>query len=154
MLDTVLSYACDLDRGIDRTAIRPALLTGSFYQGGVYQLQNFLAGIHHHDPAEDPHLGRRKAHTLGIHQGLFHIVQKLAQPPVKFLHRPAYLVERRVLIRKNPSKSHICRSPYSNPFTSTKAVTPRLPLSAPNCRSKKAKSCRSLRFSRQFTVSR
>lgn len=28
MLDTVLSFACDLDRGIDRTAIRPALLTG------------------------------------------------------------------------------------------------------------------------------
>ena len=28
MLDTVLSFACDLDRGIDRTVIRPALLTG------------------------------------------------------------------------------------------------------------------------------
>lgn len=28
MLDTVLSFACDLDRGVDRTAIRPALLTG------------------------------------------------------------------------------------------------------------------------------
>lgn len=28
MLDAVLSYACDLDRGIDRTMIRPALLTG------------------------------------------------------------------------------------------------------------------------------
>ena len=28
MLDTVLSYACDLGRGIERTAIRPALLTG------------------------------------------------------------------------------------------------------------------------------
>ncbi|MGN1003092.1 MAG: hypothetical protein ACI4PC_10025 [Oscillospiraceae bacterium] len=28
MLETVLSFACNLDRGIDRTAIRPALLTG------------------------------------------------------------------------------------------------------------------------------
>ena len=28
MLNAVLSYACDLDRGIDRTLIRPALLTG------------------------------------------------------------------------------------------------------------------------------
>ena len=28
MLDAVLSFVCDLDRGIDRTLIRPALLTG------------------------------------------------------------------------------------------------------------------------------
>lgn len=44
MLDTVLSFACDLDRGIDRTLIRPALLTGD-KQAHTFRLAVTRSGV-------------------------------------------------------------------------------------------------------------
>ena len=44
MLDTVLSFACDLDRGIDRTLIRPALLTGD-KQAHTFRLTVTRSGV-------------------------------------------------------------------------------------------------------------
>lgn len=44
MLDAVLSFACDLDRGIDRTLIRPALLTGD-KQAHTFRLAVTRSGV-------------------------------------------------------------------------------------------------------------
>ena len=44
MLDAILSFACDLDRGIDRTLIRPALLTGDS-QAHTFRLTVTRVGV-------------------------------------------------------------------------------------------------------------
>ncbi|MGN0763023.1 MAG: hypothetical protein ACI4MK_06530, partial [Aristaeellaceae bacterium] len=44
MLDAILSFACDLERGVERTLIRPALLTGD-RQAHTFRLTVTRSGV-------------------------------------------------------------------------------------------------------------
>ena len=88
------------------TALRAALLAAGLHQLRVHQLQHFLAGVHDHHPAQNPHLGGGQSHAVGFGQGIGHVVQQLVQPPVELFHRTAYLVQRRIFVRQNFAQSH------------------------------------------------
>ena len=86
--------------------LRAALLAAGLHQFRIHQLQNFLAGIHDHNPAQNAHLGGGQSHAVSFGQGIGHVVQQFVQPPVEFLHRTAYLMQRRVFVCQNFAQSH------------------------------------------------
>ena len=139
-------------------ALRAALLAAGFQQLRIHQFKQlgfFRAHIHHNHTPQDAHLRRGQTHAAGIQKGFFHIIQQLVELAVKSSHRLADLVQCRVSGCQNLSKSHLTSLfLYSNPFTSTKADTPRFNLSCWNCRSRLAVTFRSWRVIRHRSVSR
>ena len=92
--------------GHTQTALRAYILAIGFQHHGVHQLQNLFTGIYQHHTAQNTHLRCGKTNTVGLNEGITHIVQQLVQPPVKFLNRLAHLVQSGIFIGQNLTKAH------------------------------------------------
>ena len=96
-----------------KTALAGGLTAGGAQDAGVHQLDDAVAHINNDHPAQNAHLGRSQSHTVGLIHGLCHVVQQFDQPLIKFFHRAADFIQRRIVILANFSNCHIV-----NPFLS------------------------------------
>ena len=93
-----------------KTPLQAVLLAALGGNGGIDELRQPLADIHHKDPAQHAYLYPGNAHAVGLVHGIGHVVQQRPQPLIKFFHRAAYLAQPRLFFGHNISQCHCSTS--------------------------------------------
>ena len=89
-----------------KAAFKAALLTGSFKDFRIDQLNKPISAVDHNCAAQNANLRCRKANAFGIIHGFRHVVQQCAKARIKMFYRTAFFIKACRISRKDFPFSH------------------------------------------------